>query len=72
MKTLFKKPALGQRVILSHHLPGEESEQRIVKVTAKSIHVSSCNMHRFNRDGSLNKKHSQGGLVNASIRPVDT
>jgi hypothetical protein len=70
MKTLFKNPSIGQRIILKNNL-GEETHQRIVEVTAKAIRVSSCNLYKFNRDGSLNKSNSRGGDISASIRPVD-
>jgi len=68
MKKLFKDPSIGQRVILTN-TQGVESQQRIVDVTKKSIRVSSCNLYRFNRDGSLNKSHSCGGKIRTSIRP---
>ena len=70
MAILFKDPKAGQKVILRNSL-GEQSQQRIVEVTAKSIRVSSCNLYKFNRDGSLNKSDSRGGDINSSIRPID-
>lgn len=70
MKSIFKSPAVGQRVILKNGL-GEESQQRIVDVTAKAIRVSSCNIYKFNRDGRLNKSDSRDGGREMSIRPVD-
>lgn len=70
MKQIFENPKIGQRVILLNNL-GEESQQRIVDVTAKAIRVSSCNLYKFNRDGSLNKSDSRGGDIKSSIRPVD-
>lgn len=70
MKILFKEPKIGQKIILLNSL-GEESKQRIAEVTAKSIRVSSCNLYKFNRDGSLNKSDSRGGDIKASIRPID-
>jgi hypothetical protein len=70
MKQLFENPKIGQRVILKNSL-GKESQQKIVEVTRKAIRVSSCNLYKFNRDGSLNKSDSQGGDIKASIRPVD-
>ena len=70
MKTLFKIPKVGQRVILQNSL-GEETTQRIVEVTTKAIRVSSCNLYKFNRDGSLNKSNSRGGDIKASIKPID-
>jgi len=70
MKILFKEPKVGQKVILRNS-QGEESQQRIVDVTAKAIRISSLNLYKFNRDGSMNKCDSQGGHIKASIRPVD-
>jgi hypothetical protein len=70
MKILFKEPKVGQAVILKNSL-GEESKQRIIEVTAKAIRVSSCNLYKFNRDGSLNKSNSRGGDIKSSIRPID-
>ncbi len=69
MKQLFNNPLTGQRVILKNSL-GEESQQRIVEVTAKAIRVSSCNLYKFNRDGSLNKSDRRGMGIDPSIRPA--
>ena len=70
MKPLFKYPQVRQKVIFQNSL-GEESQQIIVEVTKKAIRISSCNLYKFNRDGSLNKSHSRGGDIKSSIRPVD-
>jgi len=70
MKKLFYNPKIRQKVILLNSL-GEESEQRIVEVTAKAIRVSSCNLYKFNRDGSLYKSCTQGGKIKSSIRPIN-
>jgi|GEM_PF-2903838 len=69
MKQLFNNPVLGQRVILKNSL-GEESQQRIVEVTTKAIRISSCNLYKFNRDGSLNKSDKRDRVIEPSIRPV--
>lgn len=68
MKTILKDPAVGQKVILTNSL-GEESKQRIVDVTPKSIRVSSCNLYRFNRNGALNASISLDGVNKITIRP---
>jgi len=70
MKILFKEPKVGEKVVLRDSL-GKESQQIIVEVTAKAIRVSSCNLYKFNRDGSMNKSDSRGGDRKASIRPID-
>jgi hypothetical protein len=70
MKNLFDKPVVGQRVILRDTM-NEESEQRIVEVTSRTIRVSSCNLYRFNRrDGNLNKACSRARDLKSSIRPI--
>ncbi|MGZ7118222.1 MAG: hypothetical protein ACXVH2_00785 [Methanobacterium sp.] len=66
---LFKNPKIGDKVTLKTNI--DESEQRIVEVTEKSIRVSSCNLCRFNRSGKLNKSDSRNGDLKWTIRPVD-
>ena len=67
-RKLFNNPHVMDRVILTKH--GVESQQRIVEVTPKSIRVSSCNLYRFNRDGSLNKNINHDGRLSMSIKPI--
>lgn len=70
MKNLFTNPKVGQKVILNYGNDKDESVQRIVEVTSHAIRISSCNLYKFNRDGTLNKRDNKQGLLKLSIRPT--
>ena len=64
---IFKNPKVRDKVILKNCLD-QERVVYIVEVTNRSIKVSSVNLLRFNRDGSLNKTQRRDGY-SPTIRP---
>ncbi len=67
--SLFKNPKVGDKVIFTDSRE-IESTQKIIKVTSKSIRITSVNSYRFNRDGTLNKSYNRNGTLRMSIHPL--
>ena len=69
MRNLFKNTKVGQSVILVRQ--NGSTKQRIVHVSKRAICVSSCNLLKFRRDGTLHKNYNNDGKLIMSIKPDD-
>lgn len=70
MSELFSHAKEGDRVIVTNTL-GVKETARIHKITSHTIRVSSCNLYRFNRDGTLCKRDSNDGKNKTFIVPAN-